>query len=232
MIEMADWNGLSLYNTNDLLKIDRMIAERLGYTIYHYDKGYETSCYYMLMDGESNGVVVGREGERKTEDEAWSDCPRFTNRLFLWEHNEVNGAANWWLRQQSGLWSASFGEQLPDERCYYSPALALSIAWLEAQELADQRTVDNDDLETLYTIGDLQNYRVVLRKSDPVFKDRDGYAFRTIAEAREEIDLLERNSIWGVFAMKGIWKDDVRIGHNGYGYLLRPLQIIGEVDNG
>lgn len=67
-------------------EINRRIAEKLGYTIYHYDKDMPAHCYYMLMDPEGNAVAFKtnsvsdentslRIGERKTEAAAWEDCP-------------------------------------------------------------------------------------------------------------------------------------------------------------
>lgn len=60
--------------------IDIECAKLLGYTVYHYDKDYAKNCYFMLMDAEFDPVVTSsfRAGERKTEDEAWSDAPGFT----------------------------------------------------------------------------------------------------------------------------------------------------------
>lgn len=60
--------------------LDKACAVALGYTVYHYDKDYEANCYYQLMDREFDPAVMFpyRSGERKTEAEAWGDCPNFS----------------------------------------------------------------------------------------------------------------------------------------------------------
>lgn len=60
--------------------LDRAVGVRvLGYTIYHYDKDYAANCYYCLMDANFTRVNPGHwEGQRKTEAQAWEDCPPFS----------------------------------------------------------------------------------------------------------------------------------------------------------
>lgn len=59
-------------------RLDYLAGERLlGYTIYHYDKDVAERCYYMLMDANFDPVYDLFKGERKTEAEAWEDCPYF-----------------------------------------------------------------------------------------------------------------------------------------------------------
>lgn len=73
-------------------QIDSMTPEQLkraiatdvmGLSIYHYDKDYEANCYFMLVDENfevvSNDYFNPRNGECKTEEEAWKDCPDFLN---------------------------------------------------------------------------------------------------------------------------------------------------------
>jgi hypothetical protein len=63
--------------------INRQIAEKLGYHVYHYDKDVPERCYYQLWDAEGDPVALRtrpgsesrRNGERETEAEAWEDCP-------------------------------------------------------------------------------------------------------------------------------------------------------------
>jgi len=53
----------------DLDDLRREIAERLGWQVYHYDKG--RPAYYLLVD--ENFDALGKE--RNTEEEAWADAP-------------------------------------------------------------------------------------------------------------------------------------------------------------
>lgn len=62
--------------------LNQQVAEKLGYSLYHYDKGTASECYYLLQDEE--GHTVSRPGEmgasmghRKTEAEAWKTAPPF-----------------------------------------------------------------------------------------------------------------------------------------------------------
>lgn len=57
---------------------DVLVAQALGYTIYHYDKDVRANCYYMLMDPDFSPVLDGRMGERRFETVAWDDAPPFT----------------------------------------------------------------------------------------------------------------------------------------------------------
>lgn len=71
-------------------EMDRLIAEKvMGYTVYHYDKDHPNNCYYMLMDADFDPVLFTgnyRDSEKKTEEEAWNDCPEFsTDILAAWE---------------------------------------------------------------------------------------------------------------------------------------------------
>jgi hypothetical protein len=67
------------------VNLDKDVAEKvMGYTIYHYDKDVEERCYYMLMDENFDPIANDipwslHNGERKTEEEAWSDCPKFSS---------------------------------------------------------------------------------------------------------------------------------------------------------
>lgn len=58
-----------------------LIAKEIfGYHVYHYDKDYKDNCYYILVDLNMNQVAPywnGRKAQRKTEEEAWNDCPDF-----------------------------------------------------------------------------------------------------------------------------------------------------------
>src|SRR5687768_11894653 len=60
---------------------DKVIGERImGYTIYHYDKGY--TPYWMLMDEEFEAVAQYPWNQRSSEGIAWSeDCPHFSTDL-------------------------------------------------------------------------------------------------------------------------------------------------------
>lgn len=60
---------------------DILVGKALGYTVYHYSKGHASSNYFMLLDENGDPVVPGREGERKTEDEAWDDAPHWSTFL-------------------------------------------------------------------------------------------------------------------------------------------------------
>lgn len=92
---MIDPLTLNLHTEDGRKALNRAIAERLGYSVYHYDKGYND--YYMLMDPSWNpawesftGIRFSevskagiRAGERKTEAEAWLDAPDWTGDLEL-----------------------------------------------------------------------------------------------------------------------------------------------------
>lgn len=58
--------------------LNRQIAEKLGYYVYHYDKDIAANCYFELMDPDGNPVRIGySDGEQKTEAEAWATCPNW-----------------------------------------------------------------------------------------------------------------------------------------------------------
>ncbi|MEK5419404.1 hypothetical protein [Paenibacillus sp. FSL L8-0708] len=59
-------------------QLNRVLAELMGYTIYHYDKDVAERCYFELTapDGYPE-IVFG--GERNTELEAWADVPNYCN---------------------------------------------------------------------------------------------------------------------------------------------------------
>ncbi len=86
------WKTFNLKTPEGRRALEQYIAEQQGYTIYHYDKDYAESCYYMLMNPDWDSVVHSdltgrfleefskrhiRAGERKTEAEAWLDCPQW-----------------------------------------------------------------------------------------------------------------------------------------------------------
>lgn len=58
---------------------DVALARLLGYTVYHYDKDVYRNCYYCLMTPSYHAVLPFREGERRTEVEAWNDAPSCTS---------------------------------------------------------------------------------------------------------------------------------------------------------
>lgn len=72
-------------------QIDSMTPEQLkraiatdvmGLSIYHYDKDWEDNCYYVLWNEALEPVAKyegWNTGERKTEEEAWADCPDYLN---------------------------------------------------------------------------------------------------------------------------------------------------------
>lgn len=128
--QVIEWGDYNLSKIDDLRRLDRLIAERIGYYCYHYDKSYETSNFFQLWDEESDPVVLGREGERKTEAEAWADCPRFTDELDLWLYREdIKGITI--HRNLAGDWSAALTGQKLGSAYYLTLTLAIAIAWLE-----------------------------------------------------------------------------------------------------
>jgi len=85
------------YTREEIMNMDgqalnRAVAEQvMGYTIYHYDKDYEENCYFMLMNDEFDPVEP-LDGRRKTEEEAWNDCPDFSGSISAaWEVVEKIG---------------------------------------------------------------------------------------------------------------------------------------------
>ncbi|QGQ97005.1 hypothetical protein EHS13_20000 [Paenibacillus psychroresistens] len=102
-------------------QLKRSVAtDVMGLSVYHYDKDFEANCYYMLVDGIDpvapfDGLTTG---ERKTEEEAWSDCPDYLNDIAAaWkviEEMQVKGFAT--VLQRLGdyfapddLWECQFG---------------------------------------------------------------------------------------------------------------------------
>ncbi|MFB6364497.1 hypothetical protein ACFCP7_10585 [Paenibacillus elgii] len=62
----------------------------MNWQIYHYDKDFEERCYFMLVDENFDAIAADyadpRNGERKTEAEAWDDCPDFSRDISAaWE---------------------------------------------------------------------------------------------------------------------------------------------------
>lgn len=91
-------------------ELRRQVAEALGYTVYHYDKGYKP--YWMLMDPDFNPVVYApfREGERASEAEAWADLPAFdTNMDAAWLVVEAVRARGyqWKFEDRGTFWVVS-----------------------------------------------------------------------------------------------------------------------------
>ena len=69
-------------------EMDKAIGQHIfKYWVDHYDKDCAENCYYCLMDGSGDAVIPGlHEGERRTEEEAWADCPEFsTDIAAAWE---------------------------------------------------------------------------------------------------------------------------------------------------
>lgn len=65
-------------------ELNKQLAIKLGYTVYHYDKDRAENCYYSLQDPHGDPVIsIFREGERKTEEGAWADTPNFDSDLNL-----------------------------------------------------------------------------------------------------------------------------------------------------
>lgn len=63
-----------------MIDLNRQIAERLGWWVYHYDKDYRENCYYQLVNESFVPVVYAPNyytGQRRTEAEAWADVPDF-----------------------------------------------------------------------------------------------------------------------------------------------------------
>jgi len=71
-------------------ELDKLVGEKIfGYSIYHYDKDVPERCYYMLTDDKGDPVTPyegWHTGERKTEEEAWGDCPNYSEDIgAAWE---------------------------------------------------------------------------------------------------------------------------------------------------
>lgn len=95
--------------------LDRQVALALGYTIYHYDKDYAKNCYYMLMTPNHEPAALGwHDGERRTEAEAWMDCPRFSTDIqAAWIVVEAMRAQAWQIQLNTNdylydSWSCAF----------------------------------------------------------------------------------------------------------------------------
>jgi hypothetical protein len=102
-------------------ELDALVAvEVMGWSIYHYDKDVEERCFFMLVDENFDPVANDvpftlRNGERKTEEEAWKDNrPWSTDISAAWEVVEKMKSLNWWsvvssdLGHPDGDWSALF----------------------------------------------------------------------------------------------------------------------------
>lgn len=102
--------------------LDRVVAEKImEWSIYHYDKGHPNNCYYMLMDSSFNPVVFSQKqnwGQRKTEQEAWDDVPRFSEDIeAAWQIVEEMERRGWSYDLNSIFKPAActFGKGLYDE---------------------------------------------------------------------------------------------------------------------
>jgi hypothetical protein len=81
-------------------EMDKLIAEQvMGISMYHYDKGHPDNCYFMLLDADGDPVLFAprfRDAERKTEAEAWQDCPCYsTDIAAAWQVVEKLTADGW-----------------------------------------------------------------------------------------------------------------------------------------
>jgi hypothetical protein len=128
-------------------EMDRIIGkEVMGYTIYHYDKDHPDMCYYCLMDKEFDPVAPfdgWHTGERKTEEEAWDDCPRFSEdiaaafellehikesvKITLYEPNDtaLEYACMEWY---GGQWNVVLGFTPSEDERFYGEAETLPLA--------------------------------------------------------------------------------------------------------
>ncbi len=68
-------------------ELNRAVAEKFGYSIYHYSSGGEASAYYTLQDEDGGNVIdygkPSRANEKKTEAEAWRDAPDWSDDMDL-----------------------------------------------------------------------------------------------------------------------------------------------------
>lgn len=126
--------------------LDRIIGEKLGYLIYHYDKDVRERCFYMLMapDGsfpaQEETSEIGEHGihagERKTEAEAWEDLPHFSTdaNVALNLVDEVEFNLTNYNNDAARLYTGEFGLWEAVVESYYAmgdtPALAICRAWL------------------------------------------------------------------------------------------------------
>lgn len=105
-------------------ELDAEVAVKvMGWSMYHYDKDYADNCYWMLMDGDCNPVAEIKRtpagfdtGERKTEAEAWADCPAFsTDIAAAWQVMERMVSRGWWplvqLDDHAEKWICQFQDQ-------------------------------------------------------------------------------------------------------------------------
>ncbi|WDM22627.1 BC1872 family protein [Paenibacillus polymyxa] len=103
---IAKWNSMQPRERDAWIAKDVMC-----WSVYRYDKDVPERCYYMLVNESFDSVVneVGwNAGERKTEEEAWEDCPHFTTDISAaWE---VIEKAEIMDRIQLGLYPTSFGK--------------------------------------------------------------------------------------------------------------------------
>lgn len=77
-------------------EMDKLIAIHvMGWQMYQYDKDIEENCYFMLVDDEFEPVAEWegysvKQGERKTEEEAWRDNRKFSTDISAaWEVCEI-----------------------------------------------------------------------------------------------------------------------------------------------
>lgn len=107
-------------------EMDALVGrEVMGFAVYRYDKDRAENCYFMLMDADFNPVVPGRAGERKTEQDAWGDCPAYsTDIAAAWQVVEK-------LSEQHGVTLYRFADEPIGEteiwHCRFIPMAAYSV---------------------------------------------------------------------------------------------------------
>lgn len=130
---MTDWYELQGR------RLDRMIADILGYTMYHYDKDVAERCYWQLWDEKGNVAAMRTNpetmgywrtpAEHRTEEDAWEDMPQWSSRedhaVWLAEYSK-----DFTLQKRDGLWIASFHPQVvfTGEIGFKHADMALTIA--------------------------------------------------------------------------------------------------------
>ena len=137
------------YHRMSQMELNRAIAERLSYTVYHYN---EIKSYYRLMDEDWNPVVLDAGligGQRETEEEAWNDVPQWASdirlALSLAEADYLSLAHFALYRYRNPFdawfWEAGFVTLGNPQQTFSTvdnqPEVAICTAWLKWQDSQD-----------------------------------------------------------------------------------------------
>lgn len=128
------------------------VAKRLGYHVYHYDKGYED--YYQLWDKNGNVVAEYPDCQRKTEAEAWQDAPKCDRDLNL-AFKLFDDVTEFLLEKRYAIWYVSAHGAFPRQVSSLEDLASEIVDWwlanvdVKAQEKKRMKAVIQDQMSRL-----------------------------------------------------------------------------------